>query len=182
MACKYGPLYFAWAVLRDGRVIVNGGEYNLNINNFCQPAWTKMGAIYDPASNSWASVSPPIGWSSIGDAQSVVRSDLTYMLANCCTTQQALLNATDLTWTSTGTGKFDINDEEGWTLLPSGNILTVDAYVFTGTCGTGSELYNPSTGSWASAGHSPVQLSDCSPPHPNYQFGPPMLRPHRPVI
>jgi len=182
MSSNYGPLYFASAVLRDGRVIVNGGEYNLSINNFCQSEWTNMGAIYDPASNSWASVSPPIGWSSIGDAQSVVRSDLTYMLANCCTTQQALLNATDLTWTSTGAGKFDINDEEGWTLLPSGNILTVDAYVFTGTCGTGSELYNPSTGSWSSAGSSPVQLSDCNPPNKSYELGPQLLRPDGSVV
>jgi len=31
----YGPLYFASAVLPDGRVIVEGGEYN-----FCQAVWT----------------------------------------------------------------------------------------------------------------------------------------------
>ena len=50
----YGPLYFASAVLPDGRVIVEGGEYN-----FCVPVWTNKGAIYDPIANSWSSVAPP---------------------------------------------------------------------------------------------------------------------------
>ena len=51
------------------------------------------------------------------------------MQANCCTDQAALFDANTLTWTSTGKNKFDINDEEGWTLLPNKKVLTVDAYV-----------------------------------------------------
>src|ERR1700730_16029752 len=82
----YTPLYFASAVLVDGRVIINGGEYNSG----CNAVWTNLGAIYDPAADSWTSVSPPTGWSTIGDAQSVVLPNLTYMLANCCTKQAAL--------------------------------------------------------------------------------------------
>jgi hypothetical protein len=77
------------------------------------------------------------------------------MQANCCTKQQALFNPSNLTWTTVGKGKFDINDEEGWTLLPNGKILTVevgpavlrpDGTVFaTGanTCGSGhTAIYN----------------------------------------
>ena len=41
--------------------------------------------------------------------------------------QAALLNPSTLTWTATGSGKFDINDEEGWTLLPNGKVLAVNA-------------------------------------------------------
>src|SRR5205823_9319483 len=52
----------------------------------------------------------------IGDAQSVVLFDGTYMQANCCTKQEALLDPKTLTWAATGRGKFDIHDEEGWTL------------------------------------------------------------------
>ena len=61
----YAPLYFASQVLPDGRVIINGGEYNFGV-----PVWTTLGAIYDPLTNTWASVAPPSGWTTIGDAQS----------------------------------------------------------------------------------------------------------------
>ena len=104
-------------------------------------------------------MNPPSGWSTIGDAQTAILANKTLMLANCCTTQGALFNAKTLGWTSTGTGKADWNDEEGWTLLPSGNVLTVDAYV-SGGSGTNSELYTASTGKWATAGNTPVQLWD----------------------
>src|SRR5215510_13050834 len=98
-------------------------------------------------------VNPPAGWRTIGDAQSVVLANGTYMQANCCTRQTALLDAKTLTWTPTGAGKFDVNDEEGWTLLPDGKVLTVDAYVFQyDPAGTNSELYDPVTGTWSSAG------------------------------
>ena len=55
------------------------------------------------------------------------------MQSSCCDhpPQAALLNPSTLTWTSTGSGKFDIYDEEGMTLLPGGSVLDVDAYVFS---------------------------------------------------
>src|SRR5205807_60203 len=108
MPSGYAPLYYASAVLSDGRVVVEGGEYN----NSSQSE-TNLGAIYNPASNSWTSISPPSGWSQIGDAQSVVRSDGKFMIGNCCSNTQALLNASNLTWSTTGTGKADRNAEEG---------------------------------------------------------------------
>ena len=175
LASNYGPLFFASAVLPDGRLIIEGGE-----QNFGNYVWTNMGAIYDPLANVWTPMSPPSGWSSIGDAQSVVLSNGTFMLANCCSEQQALLNASTLTWTSTGSGKFDENDEEGWNLLPGGNVLTVDAYVNRNDPnGTNSEIYNPGTGSWTSAGSTIVQLWDS---HGSYEVGPAMLRPNGTVF
>ena len=167
---NYGPLFFASAVLPDGRVIVEGGE-----QNFAQYVWTNKGAIYDPLQNVWTPVNPPSGWTSIGDAQSVVLNNGTFMMANCCSTQQALFNATTLSWTPTGSGKFDENDEEGWNLLPGGKVLTVDAYVnMFNPNGMNSEIYNPSTGSWTTAGSTIVQLWDS---HGSYEVGPAMLRP-----
>jgi hypothetical protein len=137
----YSPLYHSSAVLADGRVIIEGGEYN-----FLNPVWTNLGAIYNPLTNVWTSMAPPPGWSTIGDAQSVVLFDGTYMQANCCTTQTALLDPTTLTWRATGVGKFDVNDEEGWTLLPNNNVLTVDAYVFAYDArGMNSEIYDPAS-------------------------------------
>jgi len=152
----YGPLFFGSAVLPDGRVVVEGGEYNQYGSGF-----TNLGAIYDPVANTWTSVSPPTGWSGIGDAQTVVLSSGRLMLARANTVQAALFNPLDLTWTPTGSGKFDINDEEGWNLLPNGKVLTVDCYVqHYQSTGMNYELYDPTTGTWSVAGTTPVQLWD----------------------
>jgi hypothetical protein len=164
MPSGYTPLYYGSAVLPDGRVLVEGGEYNGGSTE----VWTSLGAIYDPAANSWTSVAPPSGWSNIGDAQSVVLSNGTFMLANAVSAQEALFNSSTLSWTATGSGKADGNDEEGWTLLPSGKVLTVDA-----ANPTNSELYDPSTGSWSSAGSTIVTL----PASPSEEVGPAILRP-----
>src|SRR5271166_6807212 len=88
----YAPLYFGSAVLPDGRVVIEGGEYNAPSGlSSCQGVWTNLGAIYDPQKNKWTSIAPPTGWSTIGDAQSVILPNGTYMQANCCTTESALL-------------------------------------------------------------------------------------------
>ncbi|MGA7824974.1 MAG: kelch repeat-containing protein [Steroidobacteraceae bacterium] len=195
----YAPLYHSSAVLPDGRVIIMGGEYN-----FFNPIWTAQGAIYDPLTDAWKSVAPPPSFSvievlagpppvygqTIGDAQSIVLANGTYMQADCCTFQSALLDPKTLTWTPTGAGKYDPNDEEGWNLLPDGEVLTVDAYVpIAGfpylPTGTNSELYNPATGRWHSAGSTIVQLWDsgltcgelsAAPPTPTFELGPGVLR------
>ncbi|TLY78042.1 MAG: hypothetical protein E6K41_15380 [Gammaproteobacteria bacterium] len=177
----YSPLYHSSAVLPDGRVIIEGGEYN-----FLKAVWTNMGAIYDPGTNNWTMVKPPAGWSTIGDAQSVVLANGTYMQANCCTTQSALLDPATLAWASTGANKFDVYDEEGWTLLPNGKVLTVDAYVPIGITymptDTNSEIYDVATGSWSSAGSTVLQLWDSAhgcggQRHASFEVGPGVLRP-----
>ncbi|MFZ1053710.1 MAG: kelch repeat-containing protein, partial [Candidatus Sulfotelmatobacter sp.] len=178
----YAPLYFGSAVLPDGRVMMMGGEYNSSTPGNCQSVWTNLGAIYDPTTNKWTSVTPPAGWTTIGDAQSVILDDGTYMQANCCTKQSALLNAQTLTWTLTGKGKYDVNDEEGWNLLPDGTVLAVDAYVFHyEPDGKNYEIYNPSKGTWKSgpASGTVVQLWDSYPnaKQASYELGPGVLRP-----
>jgi hypothetical protein len=85
------------------------------------------------------------------------------MLANSQTREQALLTGFDstFTWTATGIAKSDRNDEEGWSLLPDGNVLTVDAYT-DATCDTASELYDDERGFWLSVGSTIVQLPDAT--------------------
>ena len=180
----YNPLYFASEVLPNGQVVIIGGEYNNGSS-----VWTTLGAIYNPHSNSWTSLAAPTGWATVGDAQSVMLANGKMMLANCCSTQQALLTSlSPVTWTTTGTGKFDENDEEGWTLLPNGKVLTVDAYVNSyNATGTGSEIYNPSTGTWTSAGSTIKQLWDSSAACggsgvASYEEGPGILRPDGTVL
>jgi hypothetical protein len=174
MPSGYKPLYFASQVLTDGRVIVNGGEYNGTGNG----VWTTKGAIYDPVKNTWTAVTPPAGWTTIGDAQSTLLSNGTYMLANCCTTDEATLNLATLAWTATGTGKADINDEEGWTLLPSGQVLTVDANDTVDLKHT--EVLTK--GAWTFAGDSPVQLADIGTASDSHELGPLVLLPTGKVL
>ena len=184
----YSPLYHSSAVLTDGRLIIEGGEYNCDpTTGNCDAVWQTQGSIYDPVANTWTPVAPPAGWTTIGDAQSIVLPDGTYMQANCCTKQSALLDPKTLTWTPNGTGKFDPNDEEGWVLIPGGQVLVVDAYVPLGGFqyqpdGTNSELYDPRTDSWSSAGSTIVQLWDSAAAcggesAASFELGPGALRP-----
>src|SRR5579862_1152349 len=53
----YVPLYFAGAVLADGRLVITGGEYNDD-----EFAFSNMGSIYDPVQNAWTVLKPPKGW------------------------------------------------------------------------------------------------------------------------
>ncbi|HVY41344.1 MAG TPA: hypothetical protein VHM31_25585 [Polyangia bacterium] len=175
----YSPLYHSSAVLPDGRLIIEGGEYLLSDDHTAFiGSWTAKGAIYDPTADTWTPVEPPPFFNggflpqTIGDAQGVVLANGSYMQANCCTTESALLDARTLTWLPTGQGKRDINDEEGWTLLPGGNVLTVDAYYLDyDALGMAAEIYDWRTGTWSSAGSTTVQLWD-SASTCNGQFGP----------
>ena len=179
MPSNYGPEGFASAVLPDGRYIVEGGEYNLGTLRD-----TNRGAIYDPVANTWESVNPPAGWSFIGDAPSAVLANGTFMLGSCCMIppSAALLDATTLTWTPTGAGKFDIYFEEGVTLLPGGKLLDVDTYGGGAyqSDGKNYETYDPTTGVWTSQGNTPVQLwdsaADCG-GDGSYEIGPAVLMP-----
>jgi hypothetical protein len=184
---QYAPLYFASAVLPDGRFIVMGGEYLDNV-----PTWTNLGAIYDPVGDSWTAVNAPAGWGYtdgdgvIGDSQSVVLADGTWMLAGCCNSpdQEALLDATNLTWTFTGAPSAgdDYQDEQGYELLPNGNVLTIDVGTnYPNGGATNAEQYVPSLGLWESAGNTPVSLVDpasCG----NWEIGPAVVRPNGTVV
>jgi hypothetical protein len=141
----YAPLYFASKVLPDGRVIINGGEYN---GTSCTNNWTNLGALYDPVSNSWTSVPAPGGWANIGDAQSIVLADGRYVLQSPFTKDIAIagISGTTVTWTiPTKTHKADVNDEEGWTLLPDRTFLTVDANRDLGLAFSDTEIFSPLT-------------------------------------
>ena len=146
MPAGYQPDFYASQVLTDGRVIINGGEYNQGSSS-----WTTKGALYDPASNSWTSVSPPSGWSTIGDAQSIILPNGKYMLADCCAAKQAIaaISGTTVTWTA-GTSYGD-NDEEPWIALPGGNVMTVDVWNLPGNKDD-FEIYNTSAGTWSLQG------------------------------
>jgi hypothetical protein len=178
----YAPDIHSSAVLPDGRVLVEGGEFNELQEGNISPVQTNMGAIYDPATELWTPVAPPPGWSTIGNGPAVILADGTYMQGNCCTNQVALLDAKTLTWTATGSSNSARNENQGWTLLPHGDVLSVDSYVGNYLAqGTNSEIYDSRAGSWKSAGSTINQLwdsqTDCGKPNPSFEIGPGIFMP-----
>ncbi len=171
----YGPISFASAVLPDGRVLIEGGEDNLGQSG----VETNKGAIYDPVLNRWTPVAPPAGgtgeWARIGDAPSAVLPNGKFMLGvsgYLGNADEAVFDASTLTWAATGAGKADGNGEEGWTLLPSGELLTVDVIDAPNT-----EIFDPATGAWHSAGATPASLVDAG-----GEVGPAVLMPDANVL
>jgi hypothetical protein len=154
--CTYAPRAFASAVLKDGRVIVMGGEYVSDVF-----AMTNIGFIYNPLTDKWSSqVTSAFPGGVVGDAMGINFADGTFAIANIDSGDMQVLNPTNGVFTAkNATGKIpgDKNDEENWSLLFDGTILTVD-----GITPSSSERYNPSTNSWT---HSPmpVNLTDFGP-------------------
>lgn len=144
----YRPEYFSSAVVRDGRLIVFGGEYD----GGNRQVETASGAVYAPATNTWKTVAGPPGWTEIGDAQSTLLADGRLLMADLNGSGAAELDPATMRWISTGSGKFDPNSEEGFSLLPDGRVLTVDS------AARDSELFDPTTGAWSTAGVIPTQL------------------------
>lgn len=142
----YAPVYYGSAVLPNGKVIIEGGEYG-NFGANCkgpnpQGTSTNCGAIYDPVLNMWTAEPPPdFGdscgpnghtWCVIAGTPTVVFPDGTFMmgdggyLSDSSLFPPAKLKAF-LTPPYTGSWmnadpfntKQDSTAEEGWTLLPS---------------------------------------------------------------
>ncbi|HWZ81957.1 MAG TPA: choice-of-anchor D domain-containing protein [Terriglobales bacterium] len=156
MPVGYSPWFFGSQVLMDGKtVVIEGGEYNGG-----QQVWTTKGAIGTISGNTltWVLNSPPAGWTTLGDAESVLLANGLYMQSNCCSSQNALFNGPN-SWIATGSVSQPSNDESGFTLLSNDLVLTVDAKN-NSACGTarGSELYDQSTGLWSCGAQLPVQL------------------------
>jgi hypothetical protein len=120
-------LFFASAVLSDGRVVMCGGEYSgpglpQTESNACE--------IYDPVRQVSTVFAAPPGWTNIGDAPSVVLPDGRFMIGNTQGggQQVALLNPATLKWSIEGG---DSDNEQGYVLLQTGDVLTTGVYTPT---------------------------------------------------
>ncbi len=146
---NYDPYAMAEAVLADGRVLIEGGEYNFGSFSF-----TNLGEVYDPVANTWTPLTPPAGWEYIGDSPCAVLPNGHFIIGRKFDMQMAELDPHTMTWTAMGSsGKSDWNAEEGWTLLPDGTLLTVDVLN-----NPNSERYIPSQQIWVSDGSTIANL------------------------
>jgi hypothetical protein len=155
--CPYAPLFFASAVLPDGRVVVVGGEYLFNTVRQAIEVWSNLGFIYDPTADSWnGPLTGGFGSGSVGDAMCEILQNGKFILQNIDGKSIESLDAVALSFSELmPTGKVDINDEENWNIVPSGKVLTVDSRT-----SSASEIYDPATNSWSDAGSTPVNLAD----------------------
>ena len=166
----YAPFAGAQAVLADGRVLFVGGEYNQNQYDlpFDPSGLTNMSAVYDPVADSWTMIAAPPGVAYIGDVPSAVMPDGSFVFGDKLGRDMWRLDPLTLTWSAvSSSGKADDFAEEGWTLLPDGDLFTVDV----GDVGH-AEHYDPGTTQWYSDGDTPDVLSSPSGTPGGLTYGP----------
>lgn len=145
-------LYYASAVLADGRVLVSGGEYTgSNVQTF-----TNATEIYAPVVDTWTSINPPAGWNQIGDAACCLLPDGRLLLGDTNGTRTAVFDHSSNTWAA-GPNKTGRSDEESWVLLPDETVLTVETFN-----SPNSEKYVAASNTWVTAGAPPDQLVQVS--------------------
>ena len=139
--------YYASGVLKDGRVIVIGGEQSGGGGD------TNKGEIYDPVSDSWSPIPTP-PWAIVGDAASCILPDGRLMIGALVTPDCILYDPVTNSW-SPAASKAVRSNEESWVLLPDDTIVTTqcwDPYK--------SEKYIISANTWKSEGPIPARVVD----------------------
>jgi ASPM-SPD-2-Hydin domain-containing protein/HYDIN/CFA65/VesB family protein/Kelch motif protein len=144
--------FWASGVLKDGRAFVIGGEKST-------PPNTPLAEIFDPVTNTWSPLPKPSPQFDFiqGDACGCILSDGRVLLGAIFSNRTAIWNPADHTsnaWQEAGkafntlasTTKQGVCDEETWSLLPDGTVLTVDI-----SATPIAEKYNPVTDTWIPA-------------------------------
>lgn len=189
--------FFSSGVLNDGRVFVVGGEVSGALGDI------SSGDIYDPATNTWTAMqgtnTPPAYIQ--GDASACILTDGRVIFGAISSNQTAVWDPVNSSWNAAGTAfgtqsnsKFGNCNEETWTLLPDGSVMTVNtkAPLAGGPNGlnnspTSAERYIPSTDLWQQTTALPDVLAlttatdtSTNPPTPAaaYEIGPAILLPY----
>ena len=169
-------LYYTSAVLRNGDVLVSGGEYS----DFGSD--TNTSVIYHTLSNTWGTVPVPkhrdgSDWTLIGDAVSTTLSNGRLLMGDIQSPEQAVYDYVTNTWTASAGVKAVRSNEEAWTLQPDGSVLTVNCIgqADSGPTPENAERYVPGSDSWLNAGSSPAGHSLVDPN--SSELGPGLLLP-----
>ena len=145
----HAPLYYSAGVLRDGRVIVVGGEYDAGAL-----IWLLGVEIYDPVANTWTTLPTPPGWIRIGDAPGCVLPDGRFIVGQVAARDVAIYDPATNAWTAAA-DKINWVGEESWSLLPDGTIHAVDC-----SSPPNAEKYIIAADTWVVAGATPQVLVD----------------------
>ena len=174
---------------------MQGGEYQCPAGS-CTATWQSLGAFYDPVQNTWVPIPPPVPNSlgAMGDSESVVLPNGTWMIGICCAQfvgytpypDYVYFNESSLTYTPmgyVGDGQTTEYDEAGFTLLPNGQVMMVNVPLgaYSATLAT-SQIYDPPSNTWLAPQSTQVQLwdSNCGTggAAASYELGPVMLLPN----
>jgi hypothetical protein len=153
-------LFFASAVLADGRVIMSGGEESSRGGDM-----TNETEIYDPVQRLWTRIAPPTGWDRVGDAPSCLLSDGTWLLGSIFDPRTAIFDPASDTWTSGPDVLNASSFEESWALMPGGSVISVECLGHPK-----SKRYEPSLAAWVDSRRTPVDLVG-----PSLEIGPAVL-------
>jgi Kelch motif len=164
-------LYFASAVLADGRVIVAGGEFS-DASGFTIEDDTNRCEIYDPVADTWTEIDAPESaagatWSQIGDGASALLADGTFLIGNAIDKQTAIFAPATNAWTAQG-DKNQRSSEESWVLLPDDTVITANCHGHPK-----SEKFVPSNSGWMTDAKLPVDIVEAA----SFEIGPAVLLP-----
>jgi hypothetical protein len=150
--------YYASGTLRDGRVIVVGGEQSGAGGD------TNKGEIYDPVADTWTAIPDP-PWPSVGDAACGILPDGRLLIGALTTPECIIYDPVSSTWEAAAS-KAVRSNEETWILLPDETIITAQCWE-----PYRSERYSVSSNAWKDEGKPPVMLVDPV----MHEIGPAML-------
>src|SRR5262249_30224616 len=136
---RLARLYYASAVLADGRVFVAGGEYNGGT------AEVELDAaqVYDPLTDMWNDLPTPAGWTALGDAAACMLADGRILVGQLTDNQTAIFAPGPDAWTA-APNKADRSNEESWALLRDGTVLAVETH-----SEPNAEKYDPTSNTWS---------------------------------
>jgi hypothetical protein len=157
------PLYFASAVLRDGRVFVAGGEYNNFVSTDLLAA-----EIYNPQTNTWTALATPAGWTHIGDASCCMFPDGRVMIGSITDNRCAIYDPVGNNWTAAASKLNATTNEETWTLLQDQTIVSCDCSGHPQT-----EKYIIAANQWINCGTTPTDLVEAA----SIEIGPALALP-----
>ncbi len=168
-------LYFGSAILPSGGLFLVGGEYST-------PAYTQndsnLSETFDPLTDTWG-YNAPFPQGNFCDDPVEVLPNGNVLAGYVFGPQTYIYNPGTNTWSNGPTKVYnDQSDEETWTRLPNGDILTYDIFDSINSGVVKGEIYNPNTNTWSPTTNSttnpPSQLSS---PSIGYELGPAELLP-----
>jgi hypothetical protein len=143
-------LFFPTQVLPNGKVFAAGGEYSSSNGS-------TSGEVYDPVANTWTLTNAVTGNQNIYDGNSEILATGVVLVGlqagnNPGKDDLFYTNSTN-DWTSAPQAPLS-HDEAAWLKLPDQSIL------FVGIGSQNSCRYIPSTNTWVTDGHVPVDIYD----------------------